>query len=254
MNQADKARGFAKLHVKHRPLVLTNIWDAGSAVAVAKCGASAIATGSWSVAAAQGYADGEQIPLDDVLRTVQRIVAAVDLPVSVDFEGGYAVEADRLAENVERVIQAGAIGINVEDRVVGGEGLHDIDLQCRRIEAIRAKANRLGIDLFINARTDLFLQVKGNERHKAAHAEAIERAHAYGTAGASGFFAPGLVSEELIEALCAAIDLPVNILMLDGAPPIQRLAELGTSRVSFGPLPYVRCMHHLQGQATSAHA
>ena len=252
MNQAGKARRFAQLHVKGRPLVLSNIWDAGSARAVAASGAEAVATGSWSVAAAQGYADGEMLPLDLLLTTVRQIAAAVDLPVSVDVEGGYAAEPDVLADNIARLLQAGAIGINFEDRVVGGQGLYDVDRQCRRIEAIRARAQRRGVDLFINARTDLFLQAEDEERHRASLDEATARADAYRDAGASGLFVPGLVDEELIRAICAATPLPVNVMMTGRAPSIPRLAELGVARVSHGPGPYRDCMRHLQEIAAAA--
>ncbi len=252
MSQADTAHRFAALHVRGGPLVLTNIWDAGSARAVAESGAKAIATGSWSLAAAQGYPDGEAIPLDLVEQTVRQIVRAVDLPVTVDFEGGYAVEPEAVAANVERIVAAGAIGINFEDRIVGKQGVHDIEVQCARIAAIRKRAERLGVALFINARTDLFLQAADRDHHAALLDGAVERARAYEAAGASGFFAPGLVDESLIGRLCAATGLPVNIMMLTGAPATDRLGELGVSRVSYGPLPFVRCMQNLREQASLA--
>ncbi len=252
MIPAHKAHRFAALHVRDHPLVLTNIWDAGSAKAVADAGALAIATGSWSMAAAQGYADGEVIPLDRVEEIVRRIATTVDLPVTVDFEGGYALEPEKVAANVERIVSAGAIGINFEDGVIGASGVHDIPVQCRRIGAVRGRAIELAVDIFINARTDLFLQAKGSDRHAALLDPAIERARAYEEAGASGFFAPGLVDERLIGALCAATKLPVNIMMMDTAPLIARLAELGVSRISYGPLPFVQCMQHLQHHASSA--
>ena len=252
MTTTDKARRFASLHVKGRPIVLTNIWDAGSAKAVVDAGAQAIATGSWSVAAAQGYADGEIIPMGLVEQTVRRIATTIDLPLTVDFEGAYALEPEAAAANVARIVAAGAIGINFEDGVIGSEAVHDIDPHCRRIEAIRKHAGRTGIDLFVNARTDLFLREQERTRHAELLGQAIERTAAYENAGASGFFAPGLVDEPLIEALCAATKLPVNIMMTDAAPSTVRLGELGVSRISYGPVPFIRCMRHLSQQAATA--
>lgn len=243
---AEKARAFAALHVKGNPLVLHNIWDAGSAKAVADAGARAIATGSWSVAAAQGYTDGENIPLDLVAGIVSRITATVALPVSVDIEGGYGRHAGALRETIERVIAAGAIGINFEDQVVGGSGIYCVEEQAARIRAIRETAQATGMPLFINARTDLFLEADSRSAHPALIEDAIERAKAYHAAGASGFFVPGLIDEGLIARLCETSPLPVNIMMMDGAPSMSGLAGLGVSRISYGPLPFVVAMKKLQ--------
>lgn len=245
MTQAEKARRFADLHQPGAPLVLYNIWDAGGAKAVVEAGAQAVATGSWSVAAAQGYADGEKIPLDFVLRILERIAATVEVPVTLDFEGGYAEAADALADNTSRVIEAGAIGINFEDQVVGGNGLHPQAAQAARIAAIREAADKSGVPLFINARTDLFLQERDREKHGSLIGEAKTRAAAYAEAGASGFFVPGLVQADLISEICAASDLPVNVMMRDGLPPLQDLGPLGVGRVSFGPAPYFTSMKDL---------
>src|ERR1700740_1679948 len=181
MNQSEKAARFAELHGKDQtPLLLYNAWDAGSAKAIAAAGAPAIATSSWSVAEAHGYRDGQDIPLAFAEQIVARIAAAVEVPVSVDFEGGYSEDNGELAENAGRLIDVGVIGINFEDRVVRGDGL----------DAIHSVAHKRDIDLFINARTDLFL---GQGRDPAASiTEAIERSKAYADAGASGFFIPGL--------------------------------------------------------------
>ncbi|MEM8622547.1 MAG: isocitrate lyase/phosphoenolpyruvate mutase family protein [Pseudomonadota bacterium] len=254
MKQAELAEAFATLHVPGDPLVLFNIWDAGSAQAVVKAGAKAVATGSWSVAGAHGYPDGESIPLDLLLRIAARITESVDVPLTVDFEGGYAVEAEPLAENIGSLIGAGAIGLNFEDQIVGGEGLHPIDLQVSRIKAIRAAADAKGVKLFINARTDLFLK----ERDPAAHAglmdAAIERAAAYAEAGASGFFAPALVTPALIERLCHAASLPVNIMALPGAPDRAALASVGVARISHGPGPWRAMQSWLREAAAAAMA
>lgn len=251
MDQAEKAQFFGTLHVKGDPLVLYNIWDAGSARAVAEAGAKAIATGSWSVAAAQGYPDGEAIPLDMVEMIIRRIVDVVDLPVTIDFEGGYGPEPDAVARHAARIMEAGAIGINFEDRIVGGDGLYDVEAQSARIVAIRRSADERQLPFFINARTDLFLQSPA-ESHGDKLAAANERCLAYRDAGASGFFVPGLLDESLIADICEASLLPVNIMMTKGAPPLARLAELGVARVSHGPSPFRSMMASLQEQARLA--
>ncbi len=242
MSQADKARHFASLHVKGDPVVLYNIWDAGTAKAVAEAGAVAVATGSWSVAAAQGYPDGQHIPLDLVETLVQRIVATVDIPLTVDFEGGYAEAPDQVAENAARMLSAGAVGLNFEDQVVGGEGLHGIKRQQERIAALRAMADAKGVPAVINARTDLFLKEKDPARHSELVPEALERGAAFAEAGADSFFVPGLVDRDLIEKICDGSPIGVNIMKKPEAPSMAELKEAGVARVSFGPIPYFVAM------------
>src|ERR1700737_1831776 len=157
MNQNEKAKRFAELHVKSAPLLLYNAWDAGSAKSILEAGAPAIATSSWSVAEAQGYRDGEAIPLELAEQIIARIAATVDAPVSADVEGGYSEDNGKLADNVARQIDHGVIGINFEDRVVKGTGLYATARQAGRVSAIRTAAQQQDVDLFINARTDLFL-------------------------------------------------------------------------------------------------
>lgn len=253
MSQTDKAKAFTELHRKGDPLVLYNIWDAGTAKAVTDAGARALATGSWSVAAANGYGDGQDIPLLQLVDIARAIVAATDLPVSIDFEGGYAEDAEGAALNVARLIDAGAVGINFEDQVVGGSGLHTIEAQAARIKAIRAMADEKGIPFFINARTDLFLKVSDPVRHAPLVDEAIERAAAYAQAGASGFFVPGLSNPDLIGRVCEAVALPVNIMMRQGVPDVKTLAALGVGRVSYGPGPYRAMIEWLKGQASGVY-
>ncbi len=245
MNQLEKANYFASLHVKHSPVVLFNIWDAGGAQAIEKAGAKAVATGSWSVAAAHGYPDGEQIPIDLVEVIAARICAATELPVSIDFEGGYSEDPDEIARNVRRIVRIGAVGINFEDQIIGSEGLYQLPAQVERIEAIRNSATGLGVPLFINARTDLFLQAGPEVDHADLIDSALERAEEYERAGASGLFLPGLIDENLIAQVCDHTRLPVNVMMMDGAPPIDRLADVGVARVSFGPSPYLDTLHAL---------
>jgi 2-methylisocitrate lyase-like PEP mutase family enzyme len=253
-SQIEHAQLFKKLHVKGDPLILYNAWDAGSAKAIKEAGAKAVATGSWSVAAAHGFTDGEALSLELALANLQRIVAAVNLPVSIDFEGGYAENPADVAANVVQAIEAGAIGINFEDQVVGGEGLHSIEAQSARIQAIRQAADATGVPLFINARSDVFLKARVADHNEEHLADAIQRANAYAGAGADGFFAPGLADEGLIEKLCAASPLPVNIMYLPYVPATKRLAELGVARLSYGPKPYRQMMEALKEAAQQAFA
>src|ERR1700712_968979 len=183
----SKFESFAALHVPGDPVILFNAWDAGSAKAVAEAGARAIATGSASVAGAQGYKDAESLPLDLALANAERVVAAVDLPVTIDFEGAYAVAPDETGANAAKLAATGAIGCNFEDQVIGGGGLHPTALQAERIRAIRAA---IGPDFFINARTDIFIQAKPVTHDSAMVEAALARANAYAEAGASGIFVP----------------------------------------------------------------
>ena len=247
MNQKEKAKRFAQLHVKGTPLLLYNAWDAGSARSVLEAGAKAIATSSWSVAAAQGYQDGEAIPIELAEKIVGRIVASVDAPVTVDFEGGYSEDDGELADNISRLIDLGVIGINFEDRVVKGSGLYSVHRQARRLGAIREAAEQKRVELFVNARTDLFFE-HGEDAGQAVD-EALERAKAYAAAGASGFFIPGLTEDALIGQLCEAVTLAVNIMVMDGVPSNERLAKLGVARISYGPIPYVSAMSVLKQEA-----
>src|SRR3954454_19016208 len=158
MDQIEKAKRFSELHIRGAPLVLYNAWDAGSAKSILTAGAQAIATSSWSVAEAQGYRDGEAIPIELVEQIVGRITATVEAPVTVDFEGGYSEDDGELADNISRLLDTGVVGVNFEDRVVKGAGLYEIDRQARRISAIRKAAEQKGVELFINARTDVFFE------------------------------------------------------------------------------------------------
>src|SRR4051812_5994152 len=154
---AGSFESFAALHVPGNPVILYNIWDVGSALAVAAAGAQALATGSHPVADANGWRDGQQVPMDFALANAKRIADAVELPLTVDFEGAYSDDPDQCGANVARLAETGAVGCNFEDQVIGGEGVHPLDLQVRRIAAIRDK---VGDQYFINARTDLFLKTQ----------------------------------------------------------------------------------------------
>jgi 2-methylisocitrate lyase-like PEP mutase family enzyme len=247
MNQKEKAKRFALLHVQGAPLILYNAWDAGSARSVLEAAAKAIATSSWSVAAAQGYQDGEAIPIELAEEIVGRIATSVDAPVTVDFEGGYSEDDSKLADNISRLIDMGVIGVNFEDRVVKGSGLYSVDRQAQRLRAICKAAEQKRVDLFVNARTDIFFE-HGEDAAQAVD-EALKRAKAYAAAGASGFFIPGLTKDALIGQLCEAVALPVNVMVMNGVPSNERLSKLGVARISYGPIPYISAMRVLQQEA-----
>ena len=247
--QAERATTFRSLHVAGDPVVLFNVWDAGSAKAVARAGARAIATGSWSVAAAHGYDDGEKLPFDLVLANLRRIVAAVDLPVTIDLESGYGRGPEAVGDAAARAIASGAIGFNLEDRVIGEKGLYSIADQSARIQAARAAADAAAIPVFINARTDVFLKADPATHDEPHVKEALRRAEAYALAGASGLFVPGLVKEDLIGRVCQASPLPVNVMVHAATPPSSRLAQLGVARISYGPGPYRESVRILEDAA-----
>ncbi|MGR3760996.1 isocitrate lyase/PEP mutase family protein [Roseobacteraceae bacterium NS-SX3] len=239
MTYSERAQAFAELHQPGDPLVLYNIWDAGSAKAIAGAGAKALATGSFPVAAAQGFDDGQQIPMEFVLANAERIIAATGLPLTVDFEGGYARAPEQLTANAARLAATGAVGLNFEDQVVGTADLYGIDEQAGRVAAVRAA----DADIFVNARTDLFLKEKDGAKHAALLPEALERGAAYAEAGANGFFVPGLSDPELIARVCEACPLPVNVLMR--GVTLKTARETGAARASYGPIPHAKLMQVL---------
>jgi 2-methylisocitrate lyase-like PEP mutase family enzyme len=245
----SKFEDFAKLHVAGDPVVLFNAWDPGSAAAVAKSGAQAIATGSASVSMANGFGDGQEVPLDFALANAARIVRTVDLPVTVDFEGGYAEDESGLAANGRRLAETGAIGCNFEDQLVGTDRIYAIAEQRARITGLR---DGVGGDFFINARTDLFLKAKPDAHDAVLADEAIERGKAYAEAGANGFFIPGLADLSLVERICSAIGIPVNAMHLPKGPSLAEWASAGIARVSHGPFPFMAMQEWLTGEAKAA--
>jgi len=242
-----KFESFAALHVPGDPVILYNVWDAGSALAVAAAGAKAIATGSHPVGDAAGFGDGQRVPLDFVLDNARRVVEAVELPVTIDFEGAYATDPEEAGANVARLKAAGAVGCNFEDQVVGGEGIHPLGLQCRRIAAIRAA---VGPDFFINARTDLFIKTK--EQDDSLVDSVIERGKAFADAGASGFFVPRLADARQVERVVRDVPLPLNLIAFPGAPPNRDWAAAGVARISYGPFPHRALMKQLEEWAREA--
>jgi 2-methylisocitrate lyase-like PEP mutase family enzyme len=224
---SDKANLLRELHRPGDPLILVNVWDAAGARTVAAAdGCRAIATASWSIAAAHGYADGEEIPLELMLAAIERIAAAVELPVTADIESGFGDTPAAVSETVAAVIAAGAVGVNLEDR------LRPAAEHASILAAVRERGEREGVPLVINGRSDEFLMGERNLD------EAVARGRTYLDAGADSFFLPGLVELEdtrrLVEELGGA---PVNVLALPVSPSLSELAGAGVARVSFGPGP-----------------
>lgn len=220
-----QAETFAALHRKGDPLLLPNAWDAASAAAIADAGAKAIATTSAGVAWSLGVPDGADLGADRTAEVIARIVAAVDVPVSADIEGGYAsVEA-----TVTAVVQAGAVGVNLEDRV--GAELFSVEEQAERLAAARAAADRLDVPVWINARTDVYLAGIGPADQRLG--EVQRRAAAYAAAGADSLFVPGLIDLKDIATLAAG-PVPVTVMAWAGAPSVADFAAAGAVRVSLG--------------------
>lgn len=251
--QILKAHALRALHAPGAPLVLFNCWDAGSARAIAAGGARAIATASWAVAAANGYADGEQLPRDLAIANIGRIARAVDLPVTADLERGYGATPAEVADTVTQAVRAGAVGCNLEDGDAAG-GLRPAIDQAARLQAARAAAARLDVPLFINARTDGFLLAAPDAHTDALLDATLDRARVYAAHGADGLFVPGLVDAALIERLVRASPLPVNLMAAAGTPPLATLRALGVARLSHGPGPYLQAMRALEDAARGAAA
>ena len=207
-------------------LILPNAWDAGSARLVESLGAKAVATSSAAVAWSHGFADGDLLPVPILVATVAEIVRRVRVPVSVDIEGGYSAEPAGVAATVAAVIDAGGAGINIED------GAGSPDLLCAKIEQLRAAAARLGVDLFVNARTDVYLKALVPPERRLD--ETLARAKRYREAGADGIFVPAVISSAAIHAIAAAVALPLNVLARPDLPAASELEALGVRRLSAG--------------------
>lgn len=256
MTSSSHADLFHDLHADGI-LVLTNAWDVASAVIAQDAGAKAVATTSAAVAWAYGLPDGNQMSAGPVTDLAGRIVQAVDVPVSVDFEGGFAEDLDDLAGNIRDLVATGVVGINLEDTTPAA--IRPVEEQAARIVAVRAAAEEAGVRLFINARTDIYLWGIGEEDGRFD--ETVRRSAAYLEAGASGIFVPGVADLAVVERLVTAIEAPVNMLVGSGSPTVKELAEVGVRRVSAGSAAasaaygqYRRAVEELAGAGTYAWA
>ena len=229
-----KAERLRALHHTGRVLVLPNIWDPGGARMLEYLGYPAVATASASVAYSFDYDDLQQITLDSMLDVVGRVAASVDVPVTADMEWGYAEQPEEVAENMRRVLRAGAVGINLEDSIREGEVMFEVDFQCARIRAVREMAREEGVPLFINARTDVYWpRVSGTEGEKFD--QAVLRAKAYLQAGADCFYPIVLGDLETLKRLHKAIRAPINVLAPTCRATLRELEDAGIERFSLGP-------------------
>jgi len=224
--KTETATIFHRLHEGPEPLLLPNAWDAGSARLMESLGAKAVATTSAGVAWTHGYPDGDALPVRLLVSTVATIVRAIRVPLTVDVEGGYSDDPAAVEETIAKVVEAGAVGINIED------GSSAPDLLCLKIERAKRAGQHFGVDLFVNARTDVYLRGLAPTGKRVA--EALSRAKLYRDAGASGIFVPGAIDPADIRAIAASAGLPLNVLAWPGLPAAAELAELGVRRLSAG--------------------
>jgi 2-methylisocitrate lyase-like PEP mutase family enzyme len=231
--QRAKADAFRSMHDRSRILVLPNAWDAMSARVIEEAGARAIATTSAGVAFSVGYPDGEAIPRDEMIAAIARIARVTTIPVTADIESGFAHDAREVAETVRQVIDAGAVGINLEDQVHDDtHSLYDLDVAVERVRAAREAANSAGVPIVINARTDVYLLGIGEPDTRFDHA--IRRANAYRKAGADCLFIPAVARRADIERIVPELDGPLNLLAFPGIPTTPELERLGVARLSVG--------------------
>ena len=232
--QSQKEKQFFQLHHNDAILVLPNIWDSLGARLLEDLGFKAVATASASIALADGYQDGENIPFDDLLSILKRIVKSVNVPVTADIESGYAKDNLELKENIKKLIDAGIAGINFEDSKHDEQKLFTKEEQSEKIDVIKRTASEMGSALFINARTDVFIK-QNNLSNEEKVAEAIARGKAYKDAGADCFYPIFLKEKESLVTIMNEVSLPVNILMVPGIPDFSVLKEIGLARISLGP-------------------
>lgn len=229
----EKAKILLDLHHKSEPLMLPNIWEPLGAAMLQELGYLAVATSSSAIALTNGLQDGEKIAFDDLLPQLKRIVQSVSVPVTADVEKGYASDDARLSDNIEALLEAGIVGINFEDGNKKG-GLQPIEEQCRRIGLIRSIADRRGIHLVINARTDTFIYSGIFPDPDKQLEETIHRAAAYRDAGADCFFPILARDGRAIQNITEQAGLPVNIMVMPGVPDFSSLRAWGVKRISLG--------------------
>lgn len=243
--QRERARTFASYHSSTAPLVLPNAWDAASALVFERTDHRAIGTSSSGIGASFGSPSARRLSLDLMLSVVARIADAVDIPVSADMEAGYGDTPDVVAETVRRTIEAGAVGVNLEDGSGYGSGsIASKEHHENVVRAARQAADETGVPLVINARTDVFWLDIGDEASRLDHA--LDRANAYIAAGADCVFIPGVSDAETIGQLVDGLDGPLNVLGGPGGPSIGELEKLGVARVSVGSGPMRSTLGHLR--------
>lgn len=232
--QVLKADQFRRLHQSDKLLILPNIWDSLGARLLESLQYPALATASASIAYTHGFQDGENLPLSQLLPLLTTIAQCSSLPITADIESGYAASNHQLEENIKAFIATGIVGINIEDTDKSTHQLYPITHQCERIQIIRKASDELGIPLFINARTDVFIH-GDNKSVETKLNEAINRGLAYKQAGADGIFPIALRQQAAIETLVKELQLPINLLAIPGIPDFDALKKIGVARVSLGP-------------------
>ncbi|MEP6995309.1 MAG: isocitrate lyase/phosphoenolpyruvate mutase family protein [Acidobacteriota bacterium] len=231
-----KAERLRELHRPGQPLVLVNAWDCASARIFEEAGSAAIATTSAGIAFACGYPDGQKIPPALMLEAVARICASVSVPVTADLEAGYGTSPEELERTVRGMLDAGAVGLNLEDHVGDpADPLVELPIQLEKIRAVQAAGERLGVPIVLNARTDPYLRGIGSTGEMFA--ETIRRGEAFRDAGADCVFVPGVTDPGVIGDIVKRLACRVNILAGAGSPPIAELARIGVARVSLGSGP-----------------
>lgn len=234
--QINLANKFQNLHHNKKMFILPNAWDVGSAVVYEKYNFQSVGTTSAGFAYSLGYPDGEKIDFQHIVKLVKQITERVNIPVSVDIELGYADTIDGVVENVTKIIEAGAVGINIEDGYPKQiPYLEELGIQTNKILAISKLREKLGIPFVINARTCVYLIEVGKEEDRLSIA--IERGNAFHKAGADCIFIPGAIKESIIEKLIKNIEAPINILATPSTNNLENLERLGVRRLSLGSAP-----------------
>lgn len=230
--QVERAIDFRQHH-RLGVLLLPNAWDVASARIFEEAGFPAIATTSAGIAFSLGYPDGQRISREEMIARIGRIVRAVKVPVTADIEWGYGSTAEDVARTTREVIEAGAVGMNLEDATGrADQPLLTLERAVEKIRAARETAAQLRVPIVLNARTDIYLLPGGNP--DADFQEAVRRLVAFRDAGADCVFAPGLKDADTIGRLVTSVQCPLNILAGPGTPPIAELEKLGVARVSVG--------------------
>lgn len=231
MNNYEK---FHQLHHQQNPLIIANAWNVKSAQIIESNGYAAVATSSGAIAESLGYPDGENIPFNELLYMVQRITSKINIPVSVDMERGYTNDLSMLNDNIQKLIDTGVAGINIED--AQGE-----DIYLKKLSSIKNYLTKTNQQLFINARTDAFLQ-----KLEAPLEKTMKRAKLYDDAGADGLFVTGLQDYETIRQITSAVALPVNVVGIPKLSSVEILAQNGVKRISMAVMLYKATYNHLE--------
>lgn len=243
----NKYNIFKKLHHQNTPLLLGNVWNAQSALAFQKLGFKAIGTSSAAIATSLGYDDGEQMPFEDLLNIIKNILSKINIPLTVDIEGGYSRNIPELIGNITALQKLGVVGINLEDSITDltqqptGRRLVDTDDFSEILKKIKSYLLENNIEIFLNIRTDYYIMGIEN-----ALAETLNRIKNYKKNGADGIFVPCIVQESDIQKVVDSTSLPINVMCMPGISEFKKLEELGVKRISFGPFLYNNTVAHIE--------